>query len=92
MTLGLKGKACLIQALSAPIFCALAWYVDSSAETLKPEAAVARNMLCFEGVGQIFLAAAAWMDRTRPNNKEFKDDFQVVARQFFPAPRAFFRT
>jgi len=75
MKLGLKGKACLIQAISAPVFVGLAWYVDCSAEELSPEASAARKMLLFEGVGQAFLAIAAWMDPTRPNNKEFKDDF-----------------
>lgn len=78
--LGLKGKACLVQLISAPVFIVLAWWVHSSSLTLSQEAIAARKMLLFEGIGQVFLAVAAWNDKTRPNTKEFKDDFKGWAR------------
>lgn len=75
---GLKGKACFVQLFSAPVFIFLALFVHFNGST--PEALSARKMLFFEGVGQVFLALAAWNDKSRPNEKEFKDDFSGWAR------------
>jgi hypothetical protein len=76
--------------VSGPVFIALAYYVFSSAsahtltDTLSPEASAACKMLLFEGVGQMFLAYAAWGDPTRPQSKEFKDDFNGWVRHSQP--------
>mmetsp|Transcript_87089 Transcript_87089/g.174237 ORF Transcript_87089/g.174237 Transcript_87089/m.174237 type:complete len:214 (+) Transcript_87089:21-662(+) len=80
--LGLKGKACLVQAISSPVFVGLAWWIGYSArENPSAEALAAQKMLLFEGIGQVFLAVAAWNDHTRPKSKEFKDDFDGWVKQ-----------
>lgn len=89
MALGLKGKACIVQAISSPVFIALAWWVNRSGNA-SAESSAACKMLLFEGIGQAHLAAAAWNDQTRPNTKEFKDDFGGWVKQYsvsvvFPA-------